>query len=142
MFPIVKIYASPPALNTHSQKQQHPLCPHNQHVEDGMAILDTRYCFFTLPNTLDDDTYIHLIQRGTCLYDLQDLDPEELTDHKRRKKNWVRKRRIQRIREHAEKIVQLKRELQLMHKRSSTESGQLGIKWWNMEYRDMGLGLR
>ena len=29
-----------------------------------------------------------------------------------------------------------------MHKRSRTENGQLGIVWWNTEYRDMGLGLR
>ena len=29
-----------------------------------------------------------------------------------------------------------------MHKRSRTESGQLGIVWWNMEYRDNRLGLR
>ena len=142
MFLIVKIYTSLPTMNTPSQKQQHPLGPHNQHIEDGMAILNTRYYFFTLPNTLDDDTYIHLIQQGTCLYDLQDLDPEELTDHKRRKENWVRKRRMQRIRERAEKIVQLKRELQLMHKQSRTESGQLGIVWWNREYWDKGLGLK
>ena len=54
----------------------------------------------------------------------------------------MRKQRMQRIREHAEKIVQLKRELQLMHKRSKTESGQLGIVWWNMEYKDKGLGLK
>ena len=49
---------------------------------------------------------------------------------------------MKRIREHAEKIVQLKRELWLMHKRSRTESGQLGIKWWNMQYRNMALGLK
>ena len=142
MFLIVKNYASPPTLNTHSQKWQHFAGPHNQYIDDGIAILYTRYYFFTLPNTLDDDTYIHLIQQGTCLYDLQDLDPEELTDHKRRKENWVRKRRMQRIREHAEKIVQLKRELQLMHKQSRTESGQLGIVWWNREYWDKGLVLK
>ena len=129
MSPIVEIYASPPTLNTRSQKWQYPAGRHNQHIEDGMAILNTRYYFFTLPNTLDNDMYVHLIQWGTCLYDLQDLDPEELTDHKRRKKNWVRKQRMQRIRERAEEIVQLKRELQLMHKKSRTESGQLGIEW-------------
>ena len=138
----VQIYASPPTLNTHSQKRQHPAGPHNQHIEDGIAILGTRYYFFTLPNILDDDSYICLIQRGTCLYDLQDLDPEELADHKRRKKNWARAKRMQRIREHVEKIVRLKRELRLMHKRNRTTSGQLGIQWWNTEYRNTGLGLR
>ena len=142
MFPIIEIYTSPPTMNTHSQKCQHPLGPHNQHVKDGIAILDTRYYFFTLPSLLDDDTYVHLIQRGTCLYDLQDLDPEELADNKRRKKNWARKWRMQRIREHSEKIVWLKRELWLIHKQSRTESGQLETGWWNREYWDKGLGLK
>ena len=42
----------------------------------------------------------------------------------------------------AETLVQLKRELQLMHKRSRTEDGQLGIVWWNQEYWDTGMGLK
>ena len=46
------------------------------------------------------------------------------------------------IREAAEKLVWLKRELQLMHKWSRTESGQLGIVWWNREYWDTGMGLK
>ena len=46
---------------------------------------------------------------------------------------------MRRIREEAEKVVQLKRELQLMHKRSRTEDGQLGIIWWNWEYWDKGM---
>ena len=70
-----------------------------------MVILDTQYYFFSLPNTLDDNSYIHLIQQGTCLYDLQDLTPEELADHKRRKKNWVRNGKMERIREEVEKLV-------------------------------------
>ena len=40
------------------------------------------------------------------------------------------------------KIVQLKRELQLMHKQSQTKSGMMGIIWWNMEYWDNGMGLK
>ena len=29
-----------------------------------------------------------------------------------------------------------------MHKRSQTESGVLGIVWWNQEYWDKGLGVK
>ena len=46
------------------------------------------------------------------------------------------------IRERAEKWVQLKRELRLMHKRSQTESGTMGIIWWNREYWDNSMGLK
>ena len=143
MYPIVDIVASPPIMNTHSKKvhlpDDHPI---NQYFEDGMAILNTQYFFFTLPNCLDDDQYIHLLQRGTCLYDIQDLDPEDIAEWKRKKKNWLRKQKMQRIREAAAKLVLLKRELQLIHKRSRTESGQLGIVWWNREYWDSGMGLK
>ena len=45
---IVEIVYSPPARNTRSQKWLYPHGPHNQHLEDGMAILNTRYYFFTL----------------------------------------------------------------------------------------------
>ena len=83
-----------------------------------MVILNTRYYFFSLPNALDDDSYVHLIQQGTCPYDLQDLTPEELTDHKCRKKNGARNRKMKRIREEVEKLVWLKRKLWLMHKQS------------------------
>ena len=131
---IVEIVHSPPTKNTHSQKQLHPQGPHNQHLQDGEAILDTRYYFVTLPNTMDDDTYVHLVQRNTCLFNLQDLDYEELTDHKRRKKNWVRANKMKRMRIEVEKVVQLKRELRRAHKQSRTEAGVQGIVWWNHEY--------
>ena len=105
-----------------------------------MVILNTRYYFFSLPNALDDDSYVHLIQQGTCPYDLQDLTPEELTDHKCRKKNGARNRKMKRIREEVEKLVWLKRELWLMHKQSRMESGIQQIVWWNQEYWDTGMG--
>ena len=107
-----------------------------------MVILDMQYYFFTLPNTLDNHTYVHMVQRDTCLYDLQYLDPEELAEWMRKKKDLVRRRKMRRIREGAEKLVQLKRELRRMHKRSWTESGTLGIIWWNWEYWDNGMGLK
>ena len=105
-------------------------------------IVNTAYYFFTLSNTLDDHTYVHQVQQDTCLYNLQDLEPEELTERKRIKKNQARRRKMQRIRERAEKLVQLKRELQLIHKQSRTESGTMGIVCWNWEYWDTGMGLK
>ena len=97
---IVDIIASPPSMNTHSKKQHlshdHP----TPQLENGMVILNMPYYFFSLPNTLDDNSYIHLIQR-----DLQDLTSEELADHKCRKKNQVRNRKMKRIREEVEKLV-------------------------------------
>ena len=139
----VGIMASPPAMSTHSKKQHLPHDhPVHQNFEDGMAIINTTHYFFTLPNTLDDHTYIHLVQRNTCLYNLQDLDPEELAERMRIKKSRVRRRKRKRIRKEAEKVVQLKRELWLMHKRSQTESGIIGIVWWNREYWDTGMGMK
>ena len=90
--------------------------PIHQNFEDGMVILDTRYYFFTLPNTLDDHNYVHMVQQDIFLYDLQDLDPEELAERKRIKKNQARRRKMGRIREKAEILVWLKRELRLIHK--------------------------
>ena len=91
---------------------------------------------------MDDDTYVHLVQWNTCLFNLQDLDHEELADCKRRKKNWARARKMKRMRIEAEKVVQLKRELRQAHKQSRTEAGVQGIIWWNREYWDTGKGLK
>ena len=102
---IVEIVYSPPPRNTHSQKQNYSQGPHNQHLQDGVAILNTRYHIFTLPDTMDDDMYVHLIQWNTCSFNLQDLDHEELADHRRRKKNWARANKMKRMRIEAEKLV-------------------------------------
>ena len=143
MYPIVDIVSSPPTTNTCSKKVHLPddHCI-NQYFKNRMVILDTRYFFITLPNSLDNDWCVHLLQRGTCLYDIQDLNPEDIAEWKRKKKNWARKQKMGRIREVAEKLVWLKRELWLIHKRSRTESGELGIVWWNQECWDSGLGLK
>ena len=60
----------------------------------------------------------------------------------RKKNNLARKSKMGRIREEAEKLVQLQRESRLIHKWSRTEDGQLGIVWWNREYWDKGMGLK
>ena len=71
--------------------------------------------FFTLPNMLDHHTYVHIIQRDTCLYNIQDLEPEDITERMRIKKKQADKRRMRRIRRaaeiQAEKVKRLKREL-------------------------------
>ena len=61
------------------------------------------------------------------------------------KKKQVMQRRMRRIRctaeIQAEKVKRLKRELWLTHKRSRTESGEMGIVWWNRDDWDVSLGI-
>ena len=82
--------------------------------------------------------YVHIIQHDTCLFDIQDLEPEEITERMRIKKKQADKRRMRRIRRAAEiqagKVKRLRRELRIAHKRTQTEDGELGIVWWNREY--------
>ena len=42
----------------------------------------------------------------------------------------------------AEKVGRLKRELRIVHKKSRTEDGELGIIWWNREYWGTGFGVK
>ena len=85
---------SPPSMNTHSRKHQ---IPHFADQLDGENLFDSSH-FFTLPNTLDDMTYVHIIQHDTCLFDIQDLEPEEIAERMRIKKKQADKRRMRRIR--------------------------------------------
>ena len=125
-------------MNTHSKKCQIPI----HHLNNGTILLDTHHHFFTLPNMLDDHTYVHMVQQDTCLYDIQDLEPEEITEQMQIRKNQARRRKMMRIRQEAEiqaeKVKCLKRELWIMHKRSKTESGVVGIIWWDWGNWDMG----
>ena len=132
---------TPPTMNTRSRKRLIPLIIDNL---DGDDFFDSNN-FFTLPNTLDDKTYVHIIQRDTCLYDIQDLNPEDIAERLRIKKKQADKRRMKRMRQAAEiqagKVKQLRRELRIAHKRSRTEDGELGIVWWNREYWGTGFGV-
>ena len=85
---------TPPAMNTRSKKR---LIPHIVDNLDGDDFFDSNN-FFTLPNTLDDTTNVHIIQRDTCLFDIQDLDPEDIAERLRIKKKQADKRRIMRMR--------------------------------------------
>ena len=131
---------TPPAMNTRSKKRLIPQIVDNLEEDNFFASNN----FFTLPNTLDNEMFIHIIQQDTCLFDIQDLDPEDIAERLRIKKKQADKRRMMRIRHTAEiqagKVKRLRRELWIAHKRSRTEDGVLGIVWWNQEY--WGTGFR
>ena len=130
-------------MNTHSKKRQFPH-PADQLVEENF-LLDTGN-FFTLPNMLDNRTYVHIIQQDTCLYDIQDLEPEDIAGRMRIKKKQADKRRMRQIWHtveiQAKKVKRLKRELRIVHKKSRTEDGELGVVWWNREYWGTGFGVK
>ena len=86
---MVEIIVSPPAMNTHSKKCQLPNNHPAQQLDDGTMVLDTCLHFFTLPNLLDDHTFVHMVQRDTCLYDIQDLEPEDIAERMRRMRRAV-----------------------------------------------------
>ena len=133
---------TPPAMNTRSKKRLIPQIVDNL---DGNNFFNADN-FFTLPNTLYDGTYVHIIQQDTCLYDIQDLNPEDIAERLRIKKKQADKRRMRRIRQAAEiqagKVKRLRGELWIAHKRSRTEDGESGIVWWNIEYWDKGFGVK
>ena len=133
---------TPPAMNTCSRKCQIP--PFTD-ILDGEDFFDSNH-FFTLPNTLDDKTYVHIIQQDTCLFDIQDLHPDNIAERLWIKKKQADKRRMRRIRCQVEiqmeRVKQLRRELWIAHKRNRTEDGALGIVWWNQEYWGTGFGVK
>ena len=103
---------TPPAMNTCSKKCL-TVCHALETFEDKI-LLDSEH-FFTLTNMMDDNSHIHLIQCDTCLYDIQDLDPEDIDMRLQMKKKAAKKRQMQRIRRHAElraaEVKLLRREL-------------------------------
>ena len=134
---------TPPVMNTRSKKRL--TARHALEMNTDKILLDSEY-FFTLANMMDDDLYVHLIQRNTCLYDIQDLEPEEIEMRLRMKRKAVKKQQRERIRRHAElraaEVKLLRRELRTAHKKNRTENGEMGITWWNQEYWDKGKGVK
>ena len=106
-------------MNTRSKKC---LIPHIVDNLDGDKFFDSNN-FFTLPNTLDNEMYVHIIQQDTCLWDIQDLNPEDIAERLKIKKKQADKRRMRRIRRAAElragKVKQLRRELPIAQKKSN-----------------------
>ena len=129
-------------MNTRSKKHLIPQIVDNL---DGDNFFNSNN-FFTLPNTLDNKTFVHIIQWDTCLFDIQDLNPEDIAERLRIKKKQVDNRRMRRMWRAAEiqagKVKRLRRELRIVHKRSKTEDGVLGIIWWNQEYWGTGFGVK
>ena len=82
-------------MNTRSKKCQS--ARHALETFGDKILLDSEH-FFTLANQMDDESYVHLIQQDTCLYDIQDLAPEDIDTRLRMKKKAAKKRRMQRIR--------------------------------------------
>ena len=91
MFLIVQIAYTAPSMNTRSKKRGIVIDPGHQ-LHFGEGLINSRHYSFTLPSTLDDNSFIHMVQVGTSLYDLQDLDQVDIEDHKERKRRWVESR--------------------------------------------------
>ena len=134
---------TPPALNTRSRKRL--TARHALETNKDKILIDSEH-FFTLANMMDDDSYVHLIQRDTCLYDIQDLNPEDIDTRLQMKRKATKKRWMQKIRQHAElraaEVKLLRREFWITHKKNRTENGEMGITWWNWEYWDEGKGVK
>ena len=126
-------------MNTHSKKRL--TARHALETFGEKILLDSQH-FFTLANMMDDDSYVHMIQRDTCLYDIQDLDPEDIATRQRLNKKAAKRRQMKRIGRHAElraaEVKLLRRELRIAHKKNRTEDGELGIVWWSREFWDDG----
>ena len=91
---------SPPAMDICSKKHL-AIHPTDQLNEENILINIGN--FFTLLNILDDHTFVHIIQQDTCLYDISDLEPEDIAERMQIKKKQADKRRMKRIR-HAVEI--------------------------------------
>ena len=76
-------------MNTHSKKCL--TARDALEMNTDKILIDSEH-FFTLANMMDDDSYVHLIQRDTCLYDIQDLDPEDIKTRLQMKNKVAKKR--------------------------------------------------
>ena len=101
---IVQIIYTTPSMNTRSKKRNvlNPAEPNFGHSE----VKSLQY-FFTLPNTLDDNSYVHLVQENTSLFDLQDLDHQDILNHKAGKRRLAEMRANKRREKVLEKVVGL-----------------------------------
>ena len=130
---IVQIAYTAPSMNTRSKKRGIVIDPgHKQQF--GQGLLNSQNYFFTLPTTLDDNSFVHLVQSDTILYDLQDLDHVNIENHKGGKRRLVELRAKKQETKRMEKVVRLKRELI-----RKGELGELGLVWRNQERRSKGV---
>ena len=85
---------TPPTLNTRSKKRL--TARHTLETNEDKILIDSEH-FFTLANMIDNNSYVHLIQCDTCLYDIQDLDPVDINMRQQMKKKAAKKWQMQRI---------------------------------------------
>ena len=100
---IVQILHSTPLMNTRSEKkvaQQNPMA-----AQFAQGEVDSRQYFFTLPNSLDNNLFIHMVQQDTTMFDLQELTHEELKNHRQAKKDLARAKEFKREMNRKEKLV-------------------------------------
>ena len=83
---------------------------------------------------IDDNSFVHLVQQDTSLFDLQDLDHEDLANHKEGERRLAESRALKRETKRLEKVVRLKRELI-----RKAEWGGSGLVWRNQEWRPKGV---
>ena len=95
MYPIVNITYSAPTMNTHSRRCTPILDPDK--IDNGYGAFNIQF-FFALPNIMDKNNIVQLIQCDTTIYDLEDLGPEAIMEWKGIKKNKARKRWMRQIR--------------------------------------------
>ena len=96
--------------------------------------INSCHYFFTLPNSLNDNSFVHMVQQDTTMFDLQELTHEELVNHRQAKENVVKARELEREATRKGKLVWLKRELI-----RKAELGELGLIWRNQERRAPGV---
>ena len=76
-------------MNTHSKKWHIVILDPMVHMDNDA--LNQQY-FFALPNSLDSDDVVQLIQPDTTTYDLADLEEEDLAEWKQMKEEELRAR--------------------------------------------------
>ena len=130
---IVQIAYTTPSMNTRSKKRGIVKDPSHQ-LHFGKGLINSQQYFFTLPITMDNNSFVHLVQSDTILFDLQDLDHVDIENHKEGKRRIAELRAKKREEKRMEKVVRLKRELI-----RKGELGELGLVWRNQERRPKGV---
>ena len=130
---IVQIAYTAPSMNMHSKKRGIVIDPAHQ-LHFGKGLINSQCYVFTLPNTIDDNSFVHLVQTDTLLYDLQDLDHINIENHKEGKRRLAELRMKKRYMKRMEEVVRLKKELI-----RKGELGESGLVWRNQERRPKGV---
>ena len=104
-----------------------------------LNVTDDNLHYYTLPNSLDNDRVIQVLQHDTTAHQLEHYGDEVVkywrAVKKSKRRRCLQRRKQEEIRKRAELLVQLKRELRQAHKLSKMKDGRDGIHWWaEMEF--------